>query len=540
MSYKNSNRIVYMPIIVSLSIIAGIVIGKLYQSGETSNNNQFFIYPKADKLSNVINYIESEYVDSVSKKELIEKTIPKLLSELDPHSVYIPSEEFKEVNESLEGNFSGIGIQFNMQNDTVIVVNTIPNGPSEKVGLMAGDRIVRVDGDTVAGVDMDTDEIVKMLKGPKGTQVTVGILRREVDEILEFEITRDNIPLYSVDIAYMLNDTVGYIKINKFSGTTFEEFINAYRKLYGQGMQKLLIDLRGNGGGYLTASTNIVDQFLSSNKLIVYTEGRSRPRSEIRATPNGIALEMPLGVIIDESSASASEILAGALQDNDRAVIIGRRSFGKGLVQEQTKLADGSAIRLTTARYYTPTGRSIQKPYENGKTDYYNDLVDRYEHGEFLNADSIHFADSLIFRTPEGDTVYGGGGIMPDYFIPIDTVGTSPFLSMVRNRGLVYRFAFEYTDNHREVLSDFSHVEELNIYLNTLPLVRMFTDYVKEKNLEVNPKHVNESGYVLNQQLKAYIARNIFDNEGFYPIIREIDNTLQEALEIINYETYPK
>ncbi|NBC82746.1 MAG: PDZ domain-containing protein [Bacteroidetes bacterium] len=536
MSYKNPNKIVYLPIIIALSIIAGIFIGKLYQQGGEKQNGQFFIYPRTDKLSNVINYIESEYVDTVDKKELIEKTIPKLLSELDPHSVYIPAEDFKSVNESLEGNFSGIGVQFNMQNDTVIVVNTIPNGPSEKVGIMAGDRIVTVEDDTIAGVDMRSDEVVSRLKGPKGTKVTVGILRRDVDELLQFEITRDNIPLYSIDISYMLNDTTGYIKINKFAGTTFEEFMEAYKKLNQLGMKRLLIDLRGNGGGYLNAATKIADQFLNNNELIVYTRGRSRPRSEVRATPDGIAPDIPLGVILDESSASASEVLAGAVQDNDRAVIIGRRSFGKGLVQEQTKLSDGSAIRLTTARYYTPTGRSIQKPYENGKKDYYDDLTHRIEHGELLSADSIEFADSLIYRTPEGDTVYGGGGIMPDYFIPIDTMGATDYLSSVRNRGLVYRFAFEYTDNNRDKLSSFNAVQALEKYLDTQSLVKQFTDYTAKKGIVADQSQTDQSHRILHHQLKAYIARNIFDNEGFYPIIRDIDNTLQKAIDIIAHE----
>jgi carboxyl-terminal processing protease len=364
MNRKYPVRVILAPLVIAIAVVAGILIGKYYKTGQQPNT--FYIYPRTDKLTNVLNYIEREYVDKLDKDKLVEDAIPKILSELDPHSQYIPAKELQEVNEPLEGNFSGIGVQFNMLNDTLVVLKTIANGPSEKVGILPGDRILLVNGDTVAGKKMPSDSIVSRLKGPRGTQVTVGIQRKKVKKLLAFDIIRDNIPLYSMDIAYMIRPTIGYIKLNKFARNTFDEFKEGTQRLMTQGMKSMVLDLRGNGGGYLDAAVNIAEQFLDEGQLIVYTEGHSRPRQEYRAAKGGMCRNIKLVVLLDEGSASASEILAGAIQDNDRGLIIGRRSFGKGLVQEQNQFSDGSAIRLTIARYYTPTGRCIQKPYVNG------------------------------------------------------------------------------------------------------------------------------------------------------------------------------
>src|SRR5512133_409207 len=388
---------VYLPVIIALSLVAGILLGRYY-SGNNAEN-KFIIIPKANKLDNVINYIENEYVDDISKNDLIERAIPKILEDLDPHSQYIPAVELQRVNEPLEGNFSGIGIQFNMLNDTLVVIQTVPNGPSQKVGILAGDRIIKVDGSIVAGRKIPSDSIVSKLRGPRGTQVHVDINRRSVNELLGFDIQRDNIPLYSVDVSYMIKDDIGYLKLNKFSATTEQEFITAINKLRGEGMKKLILDLRENGGGFMNAAIFIADQFLNSNELIVYTMGKARDKQEFMSSPGGLCTDLEIAILIDEGSASASEILAGAIQDNDRGTIIGRRSFGKGLVQEPVTLPDGSGMRLTIARYYTPTGRSIQKPYTEGFEEYYDDLTTRYNHHEFEISDSIHFADSLKFTT---------------------------------------------------------------------------------------------------------------------------------------------
>ncbi|MCG8697718.1 MAG: S41 family peptidase, partial [Bacteroidales bacterium] len=438
-----------------------------------------------------------------------------------------------KVNEPLVGNFSGIGVQFNMLNDTLMVIKTIANGPSEKVGILAGDRIIAVNNDTVAGVMVPSDSIVKLLKGPRGTKVNVGILRKPFKELLYFDITRDNIPLYSVDISYMLNDTTGYMRISKFSSTTFQEFTNGVLKLKKDGMSSFILDLRGNTGGYLDQAVKICDQFLDENELIVYTQGNARQRSEYRASKGGMCTGLNVVVIIDEGSASASEILAGAIQDNDRGTIVGRRSFGKGLVQEQHMLSDESAIRLTTARYYTPTGRCIQKPYENGKKDYYSEISERYFSGEMTDKDSIHFDDSLKFLTPGGKTVYGGGGIMPDVFVPIDTTGFTEYLGLIRNKGILYKFALEYSDDNRKDLQKFTDPYKLDKYLRKVKALDKLIAYAKTKGVKPNYKQIKISKDLLETELHAYIARNLMDNEGFYPLIEDIDNPLQVALDAL-------
>jgi carboxyl-terminal processing protease len=437
------------------------------------------------------------------------------------------------VNEPLEGNFSGVGIQFNMLEDTLVVIQTILNGPSEKAGILAGDRIIRVNGDTVAGINMPSDSIVNRLRGPRGSGVEVSVVRRDVSELLEFHLVRDNIPLYSVDVEYMIDQDIGYIKLNNFSITTEEEFAFAIDHLKGQGMKKLILDLRENGGGLMNSAVFIADQFLEGNEMIVYTEGKARTRQEYRSLPGGICTDLDVEILIDENSASASEILAGAIQDNDRGTIIGRRSFGKGLVQDQKQLSDGSALRLTVARYYTPTGRSIQKPYSDDLGEYYNDVrINRYLNGELEVADSNKFADTLKFITPGGNTVYGGGGIMPDLFIPLDTTGISPYYAEVRTKGLLYRFSLLYSDENRQQLNSLSTPEEFVDHLKRQNILRRFTDFTSREGVTGSTSDIATSSEIMNVQLQAYIARNFIDNTGFYPIIQQIDNTLLKAIEV--------
>jgi carboxyl-terminal processing protease len=535
MMYENKRKDILYPIGLAVVLIAGILIG--VKLNNTPDRKSLTVYPRADKLTSVLEYVENQYVDTVSMSSLVETTIPTLLKHLDPHSVYIPASELREANEPLEGGFDGIGITFNMPSDTIVVISTIQGGPSEKVGILAGDRIVTINDSTVAGKKIDQNNIVKLLKGPNGTKVKVGARREGVEELIVFEIIRDKIPLYSVDISYMLNEKVGFIKISKFARTTYSEFLEAVSKLQLLGMERLIIDLRGNTGGYLDAATNIANEFLPDGKLIVYTQGKARERQNIYSNSKGSCLKTPVAVLIDEFAASASEILAGALQDNDRGVIVGRRSFGKGLVQEQILFSDGSALRLTIARYYTPTGRSIQKSYSSGNDDYFMDINNRFLHGELQEQDSIQFADSLKFITPKGRVVYGGGGIMPDYFVPLDTSGITPYFNRVANRNLIYRFAFDFTDSHRKDFAKMKDYKQIVAFLEKQNVIEKFIAFAKKSGVESNPTQVKQSMELLKVQLMASIARNIIDNEGFYPIIRQVDNTLLKAIEIISNDS---
>jgi carboxyl-terminal processing protease len=527
---KKSKFNIILPLLLAVFLVGGMLIGN--QLNKISEPNEFAIYPRMNKISGVIDYIAQEYVDSVDRNKLIESTIPEILAQLDPHSIYIPASEVAEYNEPLEGNFSGIGVSFNMQDDTVYIMSTILNGPSEKIGILAGDRIIKVNDSLIAGVNMSSADIVKMLKGKKGTLVNVTIVRRGIDELLDFEIVRDRIPITSVDLGYMLTDDIGFIKISKFSRSTHKEFMDVVEKLNDQGMQKLILDLRWNSGGYLNAATELADQFLKAGTPIVYTEGHAQPRKDILATSQGDLLEHDLIILIDEGSASASEILAGAIQDNDRGLIIGRRSFGKGLVQQQTMFSDGSALRLTIARYYTPTGRSIQKPYENGLDDYLNELHERGNRGEFIYADSIKFADSLKYITPGGKTVYGGGGIMPDIFVPVDTSGYTNYYRQVFNRNLIYRFAFKYADKNRGKLDGAKDYHEMLEYLDNQDLLGPFIAFAEENGVRESHEEIILSQRIILVSIKAVIARFILDNEGYYPIIHQIDPTIQKSLEI--------
>lgn len=521
-----------LPLIFALVLVGGMFIGN--QLNRTSETDNFTVYPRTNKITGVIDYISREYVDSVNRTELVENSIPEILKQLDPHSIYIPARDLAIYNEPLEGNFSGIGVMFRMQDDTVFILNTTLNGPSEKVGILPGDRIVNVNDSLVAGVNMPSDDIVGMLKGKRGTRVSVSIARRGIPELLDFEITRDRIPIASVDLAYMLTDEIGFIKISEFSKSTADEFKKAVDTLNAHGMQKLILDLRWNGGGYMNAATEIADQFLSAGTPIVYTEGFAQPRQDIVATDRGKLIEHDVIILIDERSASASEILAGAIQDNDRGIILGRRSFGKGLVQQQTMFSDGSALRLTIARYYTPTGRSIQKPYENGLDDYLHEVYHRFERGEFIYADSIKFADSLKFTTPGGKTVYGGGGIMPDIFIPVDTSLYTQYFSKVSNRGLIYRYAFNYADRYRKNMEGLKDHLELVEYLRRQNLYDKFVDYAEENGVKESTEEIILSRHVISTYMNAYIARFILDNMGYYPIIHELDPNIRKSLEILS------
>jgi carboxyl-terminal processing protease len=524
----------FLPIIIFSMLAIGVFLGarmntSFIQSKTffTSRNTQF------NKLSEIISYISNEYVDTIDQKMLVDKSIEKILQQLDPHSAYIPAEELQAVNESLEGNFEGIGIEFFILDDTIMVVSAISGGPSEAVGILSGDRIIKVNDEIVAGVGITNNQVLQKLRGKGGTEVTIQVARRGVNKLLPFKIIRGKIPIYSVDVAYMINDSTGLIRISRFSATTYDEFKQALARLQGQGMNQLILDLRGNPGGYLDAAIRIADEFLPAKKLIVYTEGKSRPRTSYTATRNGDFETGKLAILIDEGSASASEIVAGAVQDWDRAVIIGRRTFGKGLVQEQTVFPDGSALRLTIARYYTPTGRSIQKPYSGGYEDYQREIQNRITHGELETADSIHFADTLKYITPGGKTVYGGGGIMPDYFIPLDTSSYSDYLQQIVSLSIISQFAYDYVDKNRKQLEKFKSVGQfMTDFHNNEQLLRDLVMFAESKGVKRNEKGLKKSSDYIYTQLKANIGRLLFRNEGFYPVLFEKDPAVLKALQV--------
>jgi len=521
----------YLPIIIAVALAIGILAGFYMPHPQSGLYTNF--PPSSDKLSRILDIIESDYVDTVNRNDLIEAAIPVMLRKLDPHSVYIPARDLAQANEPLQGNFDGIGVTFQMLTDTVQIISTISGGPSEKAGIIPGDKIIYVNDSVVAGKSIPDEDVVKMLKGPRGTKVDLKIERKGASELLPFTLVRDKIPLYSIDVSYMMSADVGYMKISNFALTTHDEFTKNLEELKSQGMKKLILDLRGNSGGVMDAATMIADEFLPEGELIVFTMGKSKPRQDIRATADGEFETGELVILIDEWSASASEILAGAVQDNDRGTIIGRRSFGKGLVQEPVMFRDGSGMRLTIARYYTPTGRSIQKPYNQGVDKYYEDLGDRYMHGEFMDRDSIHMADSVPFKTPGGKTVYGGGGIMPDIFIPIDTTGFTDYFIAVRNAGLIPKFALQFTDDNRETMKKYPDLKSLDQWLSGQNLTQKFIRYAKENGIEPKAGQIKISENIMSIQLKAYIARNMLDNKGFYPIWGQLDKTLIEAFKYI-------
>ncbi|MBO5771925.1 MAG: S41 family peptidase [Alistipes sp.] len=525
-------------LMVVATFVVGLILGNSYGRRITDERIMYLLggAAKGGKVGEVVKMIETQYVDAISADSLAELFIPAMLHKLDPHSVYIPAREFKEAEEALQGEFDGIGITFNMATDTVMVLNVIAGGPSQKAGVLAGDRVMRVNDTLISGVKMSQSEVMKRLRGPRGTKVRLALGRMGIEQPVEVVITRDAIPLHSVEASLMLTRDVGFIKLSQFSRTSFSEVTAAIDTLRRQGMRSLIFDLRGNAGGFLDQAILIANEFLPKGSLIVYTEDRDHNRTRQYSNGRGRLTDLEVVVLIDEYSASSSEILAGALQDNDRGTIVGRRSFGKGLVQSQIPFNDGSALRLTVARYFTPTGRSIQKPYTAGGDDYEMDIVNRYNHNEFFSADSIRFADSLRFTTPKGKVVYGGGGIMPDHFIPLDTLDVTRYFAEVSGRNILYRYTIDYTDRHRERLNAVRTMADLErMFASDSGLFERFIDYAESRGVKRAPRQIARSRHLIESQLRAYIARNSkLDNAAFYYFIRPIDKTLQSAVELLD------
>lgn len=530
MGNKSDNLNIKLPVILALAVCAGIIIGANFAdsspSGSGSANSLL-------KLRQVLTAIDRDYVDETRSDELVETAINSILKKLDPHSVYINAEELELTKSQLEGEFEGIGIEFNLVSDTLFVVNTLTGGPSEQVGILPGDKIITVEGDTIAGQGLSNADVVSLLRGPKGSEVLVGIRRRGKDHLLPFTITRDKIPQYSVDVSYMIDDETGYIKVSRFAATTYDEFKEALEKLKGKGMRRLMVDLQDNPGGYLDRAVDMIDELLEDEAMIVYTDGKGdRYDNEYRATDKGIFENGPVVILINEYSASASEIMAGALQDNDRALIVGRRSFGKGLVQSTVPLNDGSQLRLTISRFYTPSGRSIQKSYENGLDDYNLDFNRRLEHGELFSADSIRFADSLAFETRSGRTVYGGGGIMPDYFVPLDTLRWSEYYTGLLYSNSIREYALDYLEKNRDYLTGLSFKEYFDTFEVSSAMLQALVRTGEKKDVPFDPTGFERSGDLLRTALKATLARQIWGNEGYYPILNQANGPYVRGLKL--------
>ena len=487
-----------------------------------------------DKMMQTIAAMRNYYVDPIKLEDIYEKAIPALLSELDPHSEYIPAKMFSQVNESLEGEFDGIGIVFNASTDTITVLSVIPQGPSSEAGIRPGDRIVKINNRVVAGQKIAQDSMVKLMRGKRGTRVKLGVKRGMRDELVNIEVTRAPIEIHSIETAFMLDNVakIGFVRLSQFARTSYSEMVEAITRLREEGLRGLIIDLRGNGGGFLDQAILIANEFLPADRLIVYTEDRFGDQIKEFSRGNGSSTDLEIAILVDETSASSSEILAGAIQDNDRGLVIGRRTFGKGLVQSQLPFSDGSAIRLTVARYYTPSGRSIQRPYTNGdEMAYHMDIIDRYNRNEFFSADSIHFDESQKFKTLGGRTVYGGGGIMPDIFIPLDTLGMNDFYRSVWDRNILYRYTMEYTDRHRAEMDAVESLAQLDALLSRGDMLKDFVEYAKRHDIEANDADVEAAKSVILAQLRAYIGRNaLHDESGFYYNIYPIDNTMQRAV----------
>lgn len=536
---SNKNRL--MPFLLAICLVAGILIGTFY-TNHFSGNKLGIINTSSNKLNALLHIIDEQYVDTVSMFNLVEEAMPQILAELDPHSSYIPAKDLEAVNSDLKGSFSGIGVQFTIQDDTIHINSVIQGGPSEKVGLLAGDRIVEVDDSSFVGKIVTNSEAMRRLKGEKGSKVKLGIYRPGEKEILHFTVVRGDIPVKSIDAAYMINDKFGYVKVNKFGETTYPELLVALAQLSQANCKGMIIDLRGNTGGYMAAAIQMVNEFLPNNKLIVYTEGRKSPRENYTSNGTGSSQTMPLIVLMDEGSASASEIFAGAIQDNDRGTIIGRRSFGKGLVQQPIEFSDGSAIRLTIARYYTPSGRCIQKPYEKGNdAEYEMDIITRYEHGEFFSADSIKLNIKEIYHTSLGRTVYGGGGIMPDIFVPQDTTGMTSYYRMAATRGLIVRYTLDYTDKNRNKLKEYDTPQKMEAYLKTQNLLEKFAEYAEKKGLKRRNILMYKSKQLFEESLYGNIIYNMLGIEAYITYSNLTDKTVQKALEVLEKgESFPQ
>lgn len=524
-------RVLLFPLLIGASIAAGIVLGyrlsgnqSLAGLGENSD----------DKISDALRYIMEQYVDTLNPKTFQDEAITALLSRLDPHSSYIPASDLQQVSEQLEGNFDGIGVEFNIQNDTIIVVAAISGGPSEALGIQSGDRIVEIEGKKAAGVHISNEDVIKKLRGKRNTEVKIKILRPGRSSLIPYTITRDKIPIYSVDAALMLDKTTGYIRISRFAATTYDEYLKAFNKLNGMGMKDLVLDLRDNPGGYLNAAVDLCDEFLPKGRKIVYTEGKARKKEEYNATTKGAFEKGGLIVLIDEGSASASEIVSGAVQDNDRGWVVGQRSFGKGLVQEEVRFGDGSAMRLTVARYYTPAGRCIQRPYTNGTDEYYKEITDRLSG----NADTLKNKskqDSVAYRTLKGRKVYGGGGVNPDFIVNSDTTGYSTYLAKVVSEGLINRFVFSKTEKLKSQLKgQYPNAATFAKDFNSSALLTEFFTFCRSNGLADNQAQQQRSAALLEQQLKALTARALYGNDGYYAVQCAKDKNVQKALQLLN------
>jgi carboxyl-terminal processing protease len=531
------------------SLLSSLLVGILALGWSGSANfiqaqtNQPESQSQSQKFSALLYYVNQFYVEEVDSEALVEAAIVGMLEEMDPHSVYIPADELQAADEPLNGNFEGVGIQFNIFKDTIMVVSPISGGPSEKLGIMSGDRIVTVDGEVVAGTGVTNKDVQRLLKGPKGTKVTVGIKRSGEKELLDFEIIRDKIPIFSLDAAHMVAPGIGYIKVNRFAKTTMAEMYEALAKLRLEGMDDLILDLQGNGGGMLRTAIQMADEFLSGDKLLVYTEGRTFPREDTKARIPGRFEKGRLVVLIDQGSASASEIVSGAVQDWDRGLIVGRRSFGKGLVQRPVNLPDGSAVRLTVQKYYTPSGRCIQKPYDEGVDAYRLEKYERYASGELLSLDSLELPDSLKYATRiQGRTVYGGGGILPDIFVPIDTTDNSAYFSRILRKGLDNRFALNYVDSNRESLEQEYPTEDefIRDFMVSEDMVEAFLAFVEEEGIEFDEEGWDTSREAILLRLKAMIGRNVLEQSTFYRVISGLNESLQRAIQILQDGTFEK
>lgn len=539
MSTQNKSYKIILPFAFAVVMAAGVLIGSFLNSSQSNNGDGLqkisFRNKNSDKLRNVIQYIVNEYVDSLDQKQLEDDAIEALLAQLDPHSSYIPAKDLSTYTEPLEGNFDGIGIEFNIQKDTILVVAAISGGPSEALGIQSGDRIIKVDDELVAGIGITNEQVMKKLRGKRNTKVKVSILRRGKKELLDFNITRGQIPIFSIDVNYMISNDVGYIKISRFAATTYREYLEAFESLQNSGMKKLILDLRDNPGGYLNAAVDLCDEFLDEGKNIVYTQGNARKREEYTATSDGGFKQGALVVLVDEGSASASEILAGAIQDNDRGWVLGRRTFGKGLVQEEIRFQDGSAMRLTVSRYYTPSGRSIQKPYEKGSKSYYEHLFQELNGDN--NADSSSIADTMIYRTSMGRIVYGGGGIMPDHIVPRDTSGYSKMLSEISRKGLINQFSLVWVDQNRSMLKKaFPDANTFKNKFDITPYLPEFRNFIQKEGISFKPEDEKQSSKVLYMQIKAFVGRALYGNKGFFPVIHERDPAIKKALELLQTE----
>lgn len=529
------------PTLSLVFLLLGLLIGNALSNKANAQrffiqNGQFFSQPPS-KIEQVLDVMQRGYVDALDMDSITDEVVVELVQKLDPHSSYIPKKDLEMVNSELSSSFSGIGVQFNIQNDTVHIVSVIRGGPSESIGVLAGDKLVEVDDSVFVGKKINNERVMHTLRGPKGTQVTIGVKRFGSDEILRYTITRGDIPVLSVDASFIIDcakDKIGFIRVNKFGESTYSEFIQALARLRSQGANRYIIDLRENSGGYMDQAIRMANEFLERGDMIVYAEGRAYRRMDYQADGSGRFKEVPLVVLIDNFSASASEIFAGAMQDNDRGTVIGRRSFGKGLVQQQIAFPDSSALRLTVARYYTPAGRCIQKPYKMGGDDEYAlDLINRFENGEFFSADSIHLIDSTRYYTKKGRVVYGGGGIMPDIFVGRDTSLYTPYFTKVSNRAYTYQFAYQYTDKHRKTLEKYSDWRSLEAYLNGQNWLDEFVSFCAQKGVPANASEIAKSRPLIKRIVQAYIVRNILNDEGFFPLYERDDDITQKAVEVI-------